>query len=114
MANATGEAKTGPLRLQFALSERLLFRGSAIRSWISTRSWITTSTYLDCAQNMVGKVRSGPKCEPCQMTAKNGKRPSPGGGAGVAGFAENSKPVLSLNLEFFSSQNLSIVHISSR
>ena len=32
MANATGEAKSGPLRLQFNRSVRLLFRGSAISS----------------------------------------------------------------------------------
>ena len=32
MANATGEAKSGPLLLQFNRSVRLLFRGSAISS----------------------------------------------------------------------------------
>ena len=32
MANATGEAKTGSLRLEFDRSVRLLFRGSAISS----------------------------------------------------------------------------------
>ena len=32
MANAMGEAKSGPLRLQFDRSVRLLFRGSAISS----------------------------------------------------------------------------------
>ena len=32
MANATGEAKSSPLRLEFDRSVRLLFRGSAISS----------------------------------------------------------------------------------
>jgi hypothetical protein len=32
MANATGEAKSGPLRLRFDRTVRLLFRGSAISS----------------------------------------------------------------------------------
>ena len=32
MANATGEAKSGPLRLGFDRAVRLLFRGSAISS----------------------------------------------------------------------------------
>jgi hypothetical protein len=32
MANATGEAKSGPLRLDFDRSVKLLFRGSTISS----------------------------------------------------------------------------------
>ena len=61
-ANATGEAQTGPLRLQFDRSVKLAFRGSSISSdggLLLHRELDDALGLTDAAARMIGDPRTG-------------------------------------------------------